>query len=127
MHLQITLVDRTERFVFKPLLYELIQGAATPDEVAPRFEQLLAPYSTNFIQVSNRAPGAAAAARLFHCPLVIQCHAVHGTALAVALSCITPAALLALLNQSLVLQGTVQSVEPKQAAGNGGSAGGDAI
>lgn len=49
--LQITLVDRTERFVFKPLLYELIQGTATSDEVAPRFDQLLAPYATNFVQV----------------------------------------------------------------------------
>lgn len=49
---EITLVDRTERFVFKPLLYELIQGTATSDEVAPRFDQLLAPYATNFVQGS---------------------------------------------------------------------------
>lgn len=49
--LQVTLVDRTARFVFKPLLYELINGAAQTDEVAPRFDQLLAPYTTRFVQV----------------------------------------------------------------------------
>ncbi|KAK9792690.1 hypothetical protein WJX73_001665 [Symbiochloris irregularis] len=47
---QITLVDKADRFVFKPLLYELINGAAATDEVAPRFDQLLAPYLTNFVQ-----------------------------------------------------------------------------
>ena len=62
--LQITLVDRTDRFVFKPLLYELIQGAATPDEVAPRFEQLLAPYSTKFIQASSAPQQHGLSARL---------------------------------------------------------------
>ena len=48
---QVTLIDRSERFVFKPLLYELLNGGATADEVAPPFSQLLAPYSINFIQV----------------------------------------------------------------------------
>lgn len=48
---QVTLIDRSERFVFKPLLYELLNGGATEDEVAPPFRQLLAPYSINFIQV----------------------------------------------------------------------------
>ncbi len=50
---QVTLIDRSSRFVFKPLLYELLNGGATQDEVAPPFSQLLAPYSINFIQVST--------------------------------------------------------------------------
>ena len=50
--LQITLIDQNEQFVFKPLLYELINGGATPGEVAPLFKDLLAPMnSTNFVQV----------------------------------------------------------------------------
>ncbi len=49
---QVTLIDQSERFVFKPLLYELLNGGASPEEVAPFFTKLLAPYSTNFIQVS---------------------------------------------------------------------------
>lgn len=48
---QVTLIDQSERFVFKPLLYELLNGGASADEVAPFFSKLLAPYSTNFIQV----------------------------------------------------------------------------
>ncbi|CAL8467168.1 g6704 [Coccomyxa elongata] len=52
---QVTLIDRSERFVFKPLLYELLNGGATEDEVAPPFSQLLAPYSINFIQGSVSA------------------------------------------------------------------------
>ena len=54
---QITLVDQNEHFVFKPLLYELINGGAKPDEVAPRFKDLLAPMtSTTFIQVCSASP-----------------------------------------------------------------------
>ncbi len=49
---QVTLIDQSDRFVFKPLLYELLNGGASADEVAPPFTQLLAPYSVNFIQVS---------------------------------------------------------------------------
>ncbi len=48
---QVTLIDQSERFVFKPLLYELVNGAASAEEVAPPFAQLLAPYSVSFIQV----------------------------------------------------------------------------
>lgn len=51
--LQITLIDQNEQFVFKPLLYELINGGAKPEEVAPLFSDLLAPMtSTKFVQVS---------------------------------------------------------------------------
>ena len=47
---QVTLVDQGERFVFKPLLYELLNGTAQPWEVAPTFAQLLAPYPVRFVQ-----------------------------------------------------------------------------
>lgn len=46
-----TLVDKSDRFVFKPLLYELINGAARLEEVAPRYSQLLGSYTTSFVQV----------------------------------------------------------------------------
>lgn len=48
---QITLVDQGERFIFKPLLYELLNGTAAAWEVAPTFAQLLAPYPIQFVQV----------------------------------------------------------------------------
>ncbi|KAL4423108.1 hypothetical protein ABPG77_004791 [Micractinium sp. CCAP 211/92] len=47
---RVTLIDQSERFVFKPLLYELLTGAASDDEVAPPFSQLLAPYPVAFVQ-----------------------------------------------------------------------------
>lgn len=49
---QVTLIDQGERFIFKPLLYELINGTAQSWEVAPTFTQLLAQYPIQFIQVS---------------------------------------------------------------------------
>ena len=33
----VTLVDRSERFVFKPLLYEIVNETMSDWEVAPRF------------------------------------------------------------------------------------------
>ncbi|MDX2272074.1 MAG: NAD(P)/FAD-dependent oxidoreductase [Cyanobacteriota bacterium] len=39
---EITLVDRQERFVFLPLLYEVVTGEMEDWEVAPRFTELLA-------------------------------------------------------------------------------------
>lgn len=54
---QITLIDQNDQFVFKPLLYELINGGAKPEEVAPLFSDLLAPMtSTSFVQVSLLSP-----------------------------------------------------------------------
>ena len=47
---QITVIDKSDRFTFKPLLYELLNSTATEDEVAPYFSQLLAPYPVRFIQ-----------------------------------------------------------------------------
>lgn len=49
----ITLVDQSEKFVFKPLLYELLNGGAEPWEVAPDFQALLGPYPVRFVQVSQ--------------------------------------------------------------------------
>lgn len=53
---QITLVDKSDRFVFKPLLYELLNGGADEAEVAPPFLQLLAPYPVRYVQVSAGPP-----------------------------------------------------------------------
>lgn len=47
---QVTLIDQSDRFVFKPLLYELLSGAASEEEVAPPFSQLLGPYPVTFMQ-----------------------------------------------------------------------------
>lgn len=44
-------MDKGERFTFKPLLYELLNNTATEDEVAPYFNQLLAAYPVQFVQV----------------------------------------------------------------------------
>jgi NADH:ubiquinone reductase (non-electrogenic) len=40
----VTLVEQADRFTFKPLLYELLTGAAGLGEVAPPYAELLAPY-----------------------------------------------------------------------------------
>jgi hypothetical protein len=51
---QVTLVDQSDRFVFKPLLYELLNGAATESEVAPSYMQLLQPYPlVQYLQVGR--------------------------------------------------------------------------
>eukprot|EP00879_Flechtneria_rotunda_P005955 GHRR01006261.1.p1 GENE.GHRR01006261.1~~GHRR01006261.1.p1 ORF type:complete len:631 (+),score=240.17 GHRR01006261.1:87-1979(+) len=47
---KITLIDQSDRFIFKPLLYELLNGTAQSWEVAPTFTQLLAPYPIQFVQ-----------------------------------------------------------------------------
>ncbi|MEN9224973.1 MAG: NAD(P)/FAD-dependent oxidoreductase [Thermostichus sp. HHBFW_bins_43] len=52
---QITLVDRQDRFVFAPLLYELLTGEMEDWEVAPRFRDLLPPESVQFRQGSVTA------------------------------------------------------------------------
>lgn len=52
--MQITLIDKNDRFVFKPLLYELVNGAAAPEEVAPFFTDLVGPMrNTQFLKVSS--------------------------------------------------------------------------
>ena len=47
---RIKLVDRKERFVFLPLLYELCVGDAEIEEVAPTFQSLLKDVPVDFIQ-----------------------------------------------------------------------------
>ncbi|GHP08329.1 hypothetical protein PPROV_000706800 [Pycnococcus provasolii] len=48
----ITLVDAGDRFVFKPLMYELLTGEAKRDEVAPLFADLLDGTDVNFARAS---------------------------------------------------------------------------
>jgi len=47
---RVTLVDRSDRFVFLPMLYEVTTGQASCWEVAPRFEELLAGSGVEFVQ-----------------------------------------------------------------------------
>ena len=44
----VTLLDRSDRFVFKPMLYELVNETMNDWEVAPTFTELLAPTSIQF-------------------------------------------------------------------------------
>jgi len=46
----ITLVDQNDRFVFLPLLYELLSQELESWEVAPQFEELLADTGVRFVQ-----------------------------------------------------------------------------
>lgn len=59
---QVTLVDQSDKFVFKPLLYELLNGGVQPWEVAPRFTELLAPTKVNFVQAKVESIDASAEA-----------------------------------------------------------------
>ena len=64
--MQITLIDKNERFVFKPLLYEIINGAATPEEVAPFFSDLVGPMrNTQFLKVTTVQTHAGILHKLF--------------------------------------------------------------
>lgn len=56
----VTLVDRGDRFVFKPLLYELLTSELGEDEVAPPFAQLLEGTGVSFVRadVASVAPDA---------------------------------------------------------------------
>ncbi|MFB2975162.1 NAD(P)/FAD-dependent oxidoreductase [Microseira sp. BLCC-F43] len=49
---QITLVDQKERFLFTPLLYELVTDELKPWEIAPSFEKLLANKDIQFCQAT---------------------------------------------------------------------------
>ena len=49
---QITLVDQRDRFLFSPLLYELVTGELQTWEIAPPFEELLANTGVRFHQGS---------------------------------------------------------------------------
>ncbi|CAA7027058.1 unnamed protein product [Microthlaspi erraticum] len=47
---QVVLVDQSERFVFKPMLYELLSGEADVWEIAPRFSDLLSNTGIQFLR-----------------------------------------------------------------------------
>lgn len=47
---QVVLVDQSERFVFKPLLYELLSGEVDEWEIAPRFSDLLSNTTVQFFK-----------------------------------------------------------------------------
>lgn len=47
---QVLLVDQSDRFVFKPMLYEILSGEVDEWEIAPRFSELLANTDVQFIQ-----------------------------------------------------------------------------
>ncbi|KAL1531535.1 Nuclear pore complex subunit [Salvia divinorum] len=47
---QVVLVDQSERFVFKPLLYELISGEVDEWEIAPYFSDLLSSTTVQFFK-----------------------------------------------------------------------------
>ncbi|KAL2532842.1 NAD(P)H dehydrogenase C1 [Abeliophyllum distichum] len=47
---QVVLIDQSERFVFKPLLYELLSGEVDEWEIAPRFSDLLANTAVKFFK-----------------------------------------------------------------------------
>ncbi|MGK7900428.1 MAG: NAD(P)/FAD-dependent oxidoreductase [Hormoscilla sp.] len=49
---EITLVDRHDRFLFSPLLYELLTGELETWEIAPPFTELLADTGVSFIQTA---------------------------------------------------------------------------
>jgi demethylphylloquinone reductase len=56
----VTLIDRSDRFVFLPMLYELATGATAAWEVAPLFEDILAGSGITFVQGEVRALDKAA-------------------------------------------------------------------
>ena len=48
--LDIVLVDESDRFVFLPLLYDLVEGTATRQEVCPPYKELLQGTNIRFVQ-----------------------------------------------------------------------------
>ena len=57
---RITLVDRSDRFVFLPMLYELATGSVACWEVAPPFEEVLAGSGVECVQADVRSLDTAA-------------------------------------------------------------------
>jgi len=51
----VILIDQRERFVFKPLLYELLSGEMTINQVCPRYDQLLDCSGVTFVQDTVQA------------------------------------------------------------------------
>jgi NADH dehydrogenase len=46
----VVLIDPNDRFCFKPLLYEYLSGEMAPDQVMPRYQDLLAGSKVTFVQ-----------------------------------------------------------------------------
>ena len=61
---RITLIDKSERFVFLPLLYELCVDDASIDEVAPTFKSLLSGVGTKKISTLSGLPDLSDALQL---------------------------------------------------------------
>jgi len=61
---RITLIDKSERFVFLPLLYELCVDDASIDEVAPTFKSLLSGVGTNKLSTLSGLPDLSDALQL---------------------------------------------------------------
>ncbi len=51
----IVLIDQSERFCFKPLLYEYFSGEMEPNQVVPRYDELLKGSGVIFVQDSVQA------------------------------------------------------------------------
>jgi NADH:ubiquinone reductase (non-electrogenic) len=62
---KITLIDKSERFVFLPLLYELCVEDASLDEVAPTFKSLLDGAGSKGVAALSRLPDFSEALRMF--------------------------------------------------------------
>jgi NADH dehydrogenase len=48
--LEVTLIDKKDDFVFLPLLYDLVTGAALEDEVCPKYTNLVAKTKIKFVK-----------------------------------------------------------------------------
>lgn len=77
---EIILVDRGDRFLFSPLLYELVTGEMQAWEIAPPFEELLAATEIRFqqaevtgIDLESRQVKLAGSPQLSYDQLVIAC------------------------------------------------------
>ena len=75
--MQVTLIDQSERFVFKPLLYDFVAGTAKAWEVAPYFQQLLAPYNINFLQARLSVKSAIAHSRRPETTAILEAGCSH--------------------------------------------------
>ena len=51
----VILIDQNDRFCFKPLLYEYFSGEMTPDQVVPRYDELLKRSGIIFVQDTVQA------------------------------------------------------------------------
>jgi NADH dehydrogenase FAD-containing subunit len=51
----VVVIDRNDRFCFKPLLYEYLSGEMTPAQVVPLYEELLQGSEISFIQDEVKA------------------------------------------------------------------------